>query len=146
MPNRLFRTSAFFPLPAWGIFLLSTAGHAGDPRVHHSASTGTGRGPWGVLWAFKAANSGKKPREDVRTLNDLALPRGRLSCDCFTSKKIVMIRYSPRHEGNTQHAPRKTCRAAVFLMHCDYLIMPRCMQLSVGCSYSSCMIRSSEKT
>ena len=45
---------------ARGSFLvLSAAGHAGDPPVHHGASLGLGRALWRVLWAFKVAKSGK---------------------------------------------------------------------------------------
>ena len=37
---------------------LPTAGHAGEPSVHHGARLGPGRAPWRVLWAFKVETSG----------------------------------------------------------------------------------------
>ena len=40
-----------------GYFLvLSALGHGGSPPEHHGANVGPGRGPWHVLWRFKAAS------------------------------------------------------------------------------------------
>ena len=36
---------------------LSAPGQASGPPVHHGASLGPGRAPWGVIWACKVAKS-----------------------------------------------------------------------------------------
>ena len=49
-----------FSTPVAFFFLaLSSAGHAGDLRVHHGASAHPGRAPWRVFWVLKSRESGK---------------------------------------------------------------------------------------
>ena len=49
-----------------GFFLvLSAPWQAGGPPGHHGASLGPGRGPWHVLWGFKAQVRSRSDSEQV---------------------------------------------------------------------------------